>query len=344
MTQRTPVVMSGDNTKHTPLEAGDKLAVGSIPISASSGNLIESRDDGIYYGTQAPEDVTNLYVDSQDGDDTNAGTRAAPLKTLEAAIGKVRATQSNTIWLHAGREYVLPSMYVLGGAQRIIRAYGDPYIDGDKVPTISPTIPHYYGEVVEAVDRPVIRPQVNYSTGNHVYSIRSAVVQNGGYLGFIGVKLDAHPVNDVDSGAASVPDDWDITWGKYNEGMIYGNAAGTVNFRGCTFSVPLRPAIFGDVNIRWWTIVSTGADGALPDIQFNHCNWPDDNGVTLVSATAASSAIYSTGWPSNPTASVADAPMLVDNMGSRLVEKDSVYGISRDSDNKPRNLSSNLIF
>lgn len=344
MAQRKPVVMSSDNKRHNPLADGDKLEASSIPLSAGSGNLLETREDGLYYGVTAPADVSNLYVDSTGGNDSNAGTKAAPLKTLAAAVAKVRSTQSNTIWLRAGREYVMPNIAVDGGAQRIIRVYDDQYIDGAKVPTISPTIPHYYGEVVAAVNRPVIRPQVNYSTNNHVYSISTANVRNGGYLGFIGVKLDARPVNDVDSGDASVPSDWDTTWGKYNEGMVYGNAAGTINFRGCTFSVPLRPAIVGDVNVKWWTIISTGADGSMPDIQFNHCNWPEENGATLLSATAASSAIYQTGWPTNPSASVADAPMLADNMSSRLVAANSVYGIVRDSDGKPRNLVSNLVF
>ena len=57
-----------------------------VRVSSDNGNLLQQRKTGLYYGIEAPPDTANLYVSSSTGDDSNAGTRAAPLKTIREAI------------------------------------------------------------------------------------------------------------------------------------------------------------------------------------------------------------------------------------------------------------------
>lgn len=112
----------------------------SISLSSSKGNLLEKRSDGLYYGIEAPPDLSNLYVDAVGGLDTNPGTKLAPLKTLDKALEKVSATMSNTIHLkHIPDEhkdthdYFISNEYTIAnGATRRITQYGHPMIDGDQ--------------------------------------------------------------------------------------------------------------------------------------------------------------------------------------------------------------------
>lgn len=53
-----------------------------IGISSQPGNLLQMRDDGIYYGIQARPDLANLFIDGQRGNDSNPGTWDKPLRTL----------------------------------------------------------------------------------------------------------------------------------------------------------------------------------------------------------------------------------------------------------------------
>lgn len=57
-----------------------------VRVSPDNGNLLQQRKNGLYYGIEAPPDLTNLYVSSSMGDDSNTGTRNAPLKTIREAI------------------------------------------------------------------------------------------------------------------------------------------------------------------------------------------------------------------------------------------------------------------
>lgn len=67
--------------------SNNKEGIG-IRLSSAKGNLIQQRKDGLYYGVEAPPDTANLYVSSTMGDDGNAGTRNAPLKTIREAIAR----------------------------------------------------------------------------------------------------------------------------------------------------------------------------------------------------------------------------------------------------------------
>lgn len=340
--------VTGDGTQANPL---------NVKLSTDSGNLLTLRDNGLYYGTTAAADVTNLYVDPVAGDDSNPGTRVLPLKTLQTALNKVRADQSNTIHLRAGQEFYFTSLSATGGATRTIQPYGDPYWDGDKYPSDypSPEVPYFHPEILANLQRPTIRPWCDYNLANHGISISSMSPINGGQVFISGCHLDAKPINDVDTGHASIPADYDNTWPRYNTGMIYGNAAGVVMLRGCTFAVPVAPQNSYDYahkasdtpnnEVTWWTIIDSNAQGDVAAINLNHCNWPEGGNARLMGMAAASGRLYNTGWPTNPAAinSRAGYEMIDSNMGTRLLETKAISGIVRDSDGKPRNILTNFV-
>lgn len=340
--------VTGDGTQANPL---------NVKLSTDSGNLLTLRDNGLYYGTTAAADVTNLYVDPVAGDDSNPGTRVLPLKTLQKALNKVREDQSNTIHLRAGQEFYFTSLSATGGANRTIQPYGDPYWDGDKYPSDypSPEVPHFYPEILANLQRPTIRPWCNYSLASHVIYISSMSPINGGQVFIRGCHLDAKPINDVDTGHASIPADYDNTWPRYNTGMIYGNAAGVVMLRGCTFAVPVAPqnsydyahkaSNTPDNEVTWWTIIDSNAQGDVAAINLNHCNWPEGGNARLMGMAAASGRLYNTGWPTNPAAinSRAGYEMIDSNLGTRLLETKAISGIVRDRDGKPRNILTNFV-
>lgn len=109
-------------------------------VSRGAGNLLEMRDDGIYYGIQAPADKSNIYVDCVAGNDnTGNGTKANPYKTLNKGLIESPRNQSNTIWLKViptaqanthHYELTIRSFNVTSGATRTITVYGHDLLDG----------------------------------------------------------------------------------------------------------------------------------------------------------------------------------------------------------------------
>ena len=87
------------------VNVGDTLTVGEnglvdVKLSKDKGNSLEIRDDGLYYGVIAPADTSLLYVSSSMGNDSNAGTRDQPLRTIAAAFRKNRPNQRFTVRIY----------------------------------------------------------------------------------------------------------------------------------------------------------------------------------------------------------------------------------------------------
>lgn len=104
----------------------DKLGV---QLSPDSGNMLQTRGNGLYYGVEAPVDISTLYVSTSLGDDSNAGTRAAPMRTIEAALDTIRARNAPgtyVINLRAGETFT-PSrrVYLISGTWQLTFTYYD---------------------------------------------------------------------------------------------------------------------------------------------------------------------------------------------------------------------------
>lgn len=131
------------------VNVGDTLTVGEdglvdVKLSNASGNLLQKRNDGLYYGVTPPVNLANLYVDAENGVDQHpdevvgAGTRAKPLKTLAYAVRLSRPYTNYTIWLREDQEHnVVASTPIYFKEGRIgILPYG-PLVD-----SLLQTLPH----------------------------------------------------------------------------------------------------------------------------------------------------------------------------------------------------------
>jgi hypothetical protein len=80
-------------------------------ISPRAGNLIQADPVGdgtckLYYGIEPPDALANQYVDPINGNDANAGTRAAPLRTIVRAFDRLPIGSRAAIHLHeSGTHY-----------------------------------------------------------------------------------------------------------------------------------------------------------------------------------------------------------------------------------------------
>lgn len=79
---------------------GSNCAQDAQLVSSGSGNLLQLRSDGLYYGILPP--VSSYYVSSSLGSDTNAGTIGAPFKTIQHAINSFPDGTLGNIYLYAG--------------------------------------------------------------------------------------------------------------------------------------------------------------------------------------------------------------------------------------------------
>ena len=76
-------------------------------LSPRSGNLlqVDPQPDGsckFYYGIEPPANLANQYVDPVNGQDSNVGSRASPLRTIIEAIDRLPTGTRATIHLHEG--------------------------------------------------------------------------------------------------------------------------------------------------------------------------------------------------------------------------------------------------
>ena len=130
-----------------------------VQLSKQGGNMLEIRDDGIYYGQTAKADLSNLYV-ANHGDDNNIGTREKPLRTIQAAIDRTEdQSVQYTIHLHENHEFDWVYGYK-GNASYLFCAYGDT-IDS-LYPAWTPKNAYYRGYVAKDYPRPVINVRVQH--------------------------------------------------------------------------------------------------------------------------------------------------------------------------------------
>lgn len=105
--------------------SNNKEGIG-VRLSSDRGNLLQQRNNGLYYGIEAPPDTANLYVSTTMGDDANAGTRAAPLKTIREAVTRNTVGTQHTIHLYEEDTFDIHGSWgaIATGRVHTIRPYG----------------------------------------------------------------------------------------------------------------------------------------------------------------------------------------------------------------------------
>lgn len=211
----------------------------SVLRSPDVGNLLEVRENGIYYGVVAQQE--NWYVDSFSGNDNNKGTKDAPLKTLHGLHKKLKnGTYTYNIYLKEGGTYPVMNTDTneyanlfthLSAVNAIyIRPYGDIY-DGviNSQEQIAGNGGHYHPLAVKDLQRPTIQySEYIYTYPNGINSVRTPTLFHSsiGRIFFGGVKFDVI--------GNTYPADYDHLLSI----KIRGNR---IHFEGCVFNFTRRP-------------------------------------------------------------------------------------------------------
>lgn len=78
---------------------GNQIAVDQLS-SVSAGNLLRYNADGLFVALAAVANIAEQFVSSSTGNDSNDGSRGAPLKTLAFALSRIPSNTSGTIYLY----------------------------------------------------------------------------------------------------------------------------------------------------------------------------------------------------------------------------------------------------
>lgn len=106
-----------------------------VRISAEADNLLQQKDDGLYYGITPPANVAHLYVDALNGVDQDpnavegAGTRVKPLKTFAYACQLAMSGTHRRIYLMADQDHIVDSAAraTVKQGELTVRNYGAVY-------------------------------------------------------------------------------------------------------------------------------------------------------------------------------------------------------------------------
>lgn len=228
-----------------------------VAISKAGDNMLQMRNDGLYYGFTAKEELRSLYV-ANNGDDNNPGTRERPLRTLQRVAELVKdAPVTYTINLHENHTFDAPVMLNVPHATLVVRAYG-PTIDST-YPSATPCNPFYRGYSAKTYPRPTIRFKSSVQN-NLVWRDRISYDKGS----FFGIKFNVTTTYPADDGSL----------GGNFPGIL--NGKDTTELIGCVIHrVDRGPSDKGyrdDVllrgNVFWVNSVMTGVVATLAAYQY----------------------------------------------------------------------------
>lgn len=217
------VITLTDNTRKTVA-----LPSSEVVLSPDSGNLLQLRDNGLYYGTVAPRSVLNIYVDAQEGnDETGDGTRNNPYRTIKKAWSVKPTGTYSYIYLKEGQthEWAADGKRLDGRAIQF-RPYGG------GTDTIIKELPR--GESLDwarvaQLNRPTIRvvPAKTFLIGSTTYdycTVYGTQSPAPGSASFVGIILDT-------TASATVTT-------TYNNAALGNSTVGIdLSFTGCVFKL-----------------------------------------------------------------------------------------------------------
>lgn len=198
MVTQNPVFFDSVTNTHRPMDAGATIPVTATQISAQSGNTLQALPDGMYAGNRSG---LVLYVDSVNGNDGAAGTKAAPFKTLDYATQYLTSLfpvgyysgRGCTIALHAGQNHAWTVDFNMTPQSDLrITFYADPQYGDFNSPGVGTgTNPWNMSDLA----RPNILPAVSQTNGGLVKL--AGINVRGGNISLYGVMitLPAQPSN-----------------------------------------------------------------------------------------------------------------------------------------------------
>lgn len=167
-----------------------------VAISKAHDNLLQVRDDGLYYGFIAKEELRSLYV-ANNGDDSNPGTRERPLRTLRRVADLLKdAPVTYIINLHENHTFDSPDIFNVPHATLVVQAYG-PTVDST-YPAGTPCNAYYRGYAAKTYPRPTIRFKSSI-TNNTIWRDRINFDKGS----FLGIKFSVTTTCPEDDGSLS---------------------------------------------------------------------------------------------------------------------------------------------
>lgn len=231
----------------------------SVLRSPDAGNLLEVRENGIYYGVVAQQE--NWYVDSFSGNDDNKGTKNAPLKTLYGLHKKLKnGTYTYSIYLKEGGTYPVMNTetneyanlfgHLTAVTGIYIRPYGDIYDDViNSQAQRDGNGGHYHPLTVKELQRPTIQfSEFELLLSSGIHSVRTASLFNTniGIVFLGGIKLDFV--------GNTFPADYDHI-------MTVSVRGNKILFEGCVFNFTRRPT-----NVWYFPITANSVN-----VSFDNC-------------------------------------------------------------------------
>jgi hypothetical protein len=168
-TYETPTFYDSINQVVRTMDPTAYLPPLMLPISATSGNIIQALADGLYVGSTMALPAA-IYVNTATG--VNApgnGTLAMPYQTLDYAVSELVAASVNQqlqtstlIALQAGQTFTTSNNINLYGGTLTLTFYGDPNYGSYNSPLVMGTTDPW---LMTNLERPVIEPQVTNVNG-----------------------------------------------------------------------------------------------------------------------------------------------------------------------------------
>lgn len=303
--------VSHDQTLKGSGKPDDKLGV---QISPDGGNMLQVRDNGLYYGTVAPADISSLYVSTSLGNDSNAGTRAAPLKTIEAALDIIRernAPGAYNIHLRAGETFKpTRRVFLTEGTWRLTFTYYDDPLFGDIQARNG-----YYPEADARLKRPTVIIDTRVDNAeNNIVGWTGFWVSSSSAIVFRGCKVQFQQ-----TGAGAITGGG---WCWYTQEIQFSGCDVTVNSdheaigtavsiltRQCNFTMNGTTQFFvsdfspGWVDFTWVLPGATNKDpyGEGPDVIGRPANLRDvvtpANGMAIAAYDTSTKTLF--GWSTN---------------------------------------------
>lgn len=303
-------------------------------VSTASGNLLQAKPDGLYAALQAAPNLQNQYVSSSIGNDTNAGTRAAPLKTIWQAINNLPDNTSGTIWLLESDTFPMkvPSDPAWGAT---VSNFGSQIGTGNRTINFRPygaftdsyagkevNVTNFYSWILPALPRPTLEFGHFVFNGKPVGNVFMLGSAAGGYISLWGCNIAWTAAARAATTAAGTP------WASAGYQWLLDCA--NVSIMGCTLPGPILTSggatlnhvvrMLGTVAL-WNTSVPAGATP-----------WATLGAVTKLTILDSGTMTDNTGATYTPVQNTSAT-----NLGTRM------SGIARDANNVPRNILSNTI-
>ncbi|MBE2895707.1 hypothetical protein HPC38_02285 [Pasteurellaceae bacterium HPA106] len=268
-------------------EVADKLDKGLIPLSQDGGNLIEMRNDGLYYGTVAPKELRDIYVSSVSGSDFSGdGSRSKPFKTLRKALSMVPSYLSYNVHLKAGETFIWTSdennyagpKDITNSAYVHINTYGDPVVE--KEVKITPQAPQYNGRSSKRVKHAKLFLGViqNEKTVNNKYGKPSFWPHFGSTIKFENIEFHT-------KGAVSIQGLRDRFYGSESaEGLGYWSGSFVYGDRGSAIFFNCRFIHDADEDASKVRFISESWNGAGVSAKFHRCYYEKTKGAINESA------------------------------------------------------------